>query len=679
MSRSLSLAAFTSLLSLATAMPAAAHEPGSDVILVYGRQISQIGTATAASEGVVGYADFEDRPLARVGELVEVIPGAVATQHSGEGKGNQYFLRGFNLDHGTDFSASVDGVPVNLRTHGHGQGYLDLNFVIPELVERVDYRKGPYSALDGDFSLAGSARYSTRRTLAQNFADVSVGENGFLRGVLAVDTNLSDQTHLLFGLEGQVDDGPWVLDQDLEKINALLRVRHTVGQLELHATARAYDSEWTSTDQVPLRAVQSGRIDRFGFIDDDLGGETSRYELSGGGTYVHNDLSVTDMQAYLVAYELSLFSNFTYFAEDPINGDEFEQLDQRTYYGAHITHERNVGDRLHLNIGAEARRDDIGDIGLFNTAARQRLNTVRRDEVQETSLGAWIDAEYELTDRLRALAGLRADYFHVDVDALSDPRNSGTADDQQLSPSFGLAWRATDVLEFYANAGRSFHSNDARGATIAFDPVSGDPVETVPILVKGDGAEVGARVDLGEFNASLAVFHLEIDSELVFVGDAGTTEPNDASSRTGIEASAFWRPTDWLVADLAATYTDAQFDGVGPDDSIPNAVDTVIGGGLTAFFGDSTLSARLRHFGDAPLIEDGSVQSEPTTIINASAAHDFGPVTLGVEVYNLFDARDADITYFFESRLPGEATAVEDIHFHPVQPRQVRAKLRYRF
>lgn len=659
---------------------ASAHEPGgSNEIIVYGRQIAQIGNATAASEGTVGFADFENRPLSRVGELVEVIPGAVATQHSGEGKGNQYFLRGFNLDHGTDFSASVDGVPVNLRTHGHGQGYLDLNFVIPELIERVDYRKGPYSARDGDFSAAGSARYSTRQRLDSNFVELAIGENNYYRGVLALDYDISPDTHILFGLEGQLDDGPWVLDQDLQKINAQAQLRHEAGQWDFTIDARAYDNEWTSTDQVPQRAIASGQIDRFGFIDDDLGGDTSRYSLSGSARYIHDDFSVTQMQAYLVDYQLSLFSNFTYFLEDPVNGDEFEQRDDRTYYGASLTHERNIGSRLHLNGGLDLRRDDISDIGLFNTVARNRINTVRRDRVTETSVSAWGDVEYDLTDRVRATVGVRADYFHGDVEAISDPRNGGSKDDFLVSPKVALAWRATDTLELYANAGRGFHSNDVRGATIQFDPASGAAVDTVPILVAGDGAEVGARLDLGDFNATVSVFTLDLDSELVFVGDAGTTEPNDASTRTRVEATMFWRPTDWLVADLAAAYTDSSFKDVGPDDQIPNSVGTVFGGGLTGLFGNSAVSLRLRHFGDSPLIEDGSVKSDPTTIVNVGASHDIGPITIGLDLLNAFDARDADITYFFESRLAGEASGVEDVHFHPVQPRQVRARLRYRF
>ena len=203
---------------------------------------------------------------------------------------------------------------------------------------------------------------------------------------------------------------------------------------------------------------------------------------------------------------------------------------------------------------------DISDIGLFKTAARQRVSTVRRDSVEEFSLSGWAEAEYALTDQVRATFGLRGDYFEADVTAISNPANGGSADDTLLSPSLALAWEAADGLEFYANYGQGFHSNDVRGATISVDPVSGDPVEQVPILVRAEGAELGARLERGPWRASVAVFTLDLESELVFVGDAGTTEANDGSSRTGVEASLFWQPTDWLVADLSAAYTNAEFD-----------------------------------------------------------------------------------------------------------------------
>ena len=652
---------------------------GADVIEVHGRAFTQIGEADAASEGTVGYADFKDRPFSRVGELVEVIPGAVATQHSGEGKANQYFLRGFNLDHGTDFSASVDGVPASLRTHGHGQGYLDLNFVIPEIVERVDYRKGPYRASTGDFSAAGSARYKTYDSLDHNMVGVSVGENGYLRGVGAVSTEIARDTFVLFAVEGQGYEGPWDLDQDLEKLNVYAKLAKKTGNWMLKLAASAYDSSWDSTDQIPERAVDSGLIDRFGYIDDDLGGETSRYSLSGEARYKHDDGAITTFTAYAVDYELELWSNFTYFLDDPVNGDEFEQLDDRTYYGGSVLHAREINDRLSLRVGAETRYDDIGDIGLFHTAGRERLSTVRRDSVEELSLSVWGEAEYALTDRLRAIVGLRGDYYDADVMAISEPLNGGSADDSIWSPSAALAWRATDNLEFYANYGQGFHSNDVRGATIMIDPASGDPVSQVPILVRAEGGEIGARFERGDFNASLAAFVLDLDSELVFVGDAGTTEPNDASTRTGVELSLFWQPTDWLVADLAAAYTDAEFDISGSETDIPGAVESVIGGGLKARFEPWVFSARLRHFGEAPLIEDGSVTSDPTTLVNLGASYDWNHVTFGLDLLNAFDADDADISYFYESQLAGEAGPVEDLHFHPVEPRQVRFSVQYRF
>lgn len=675
----LAIAATSTLLSFAFPAWGEEQEDRLDTVIVHGRGLDLIGEAGAASEGVVGYADFQDRPLSRVGELVEVIPGAVATQHSGEGKANQYFLRGFNLDHGTDFSASVDGVPVNLRTHGHGQGYLDLNFVIPEIVERVDYWKGPYRAIHGDFSAAGSARYKTYDTLDHAFAEVSAGEHNYLRAVAAGSFETGLNTHLLLAGETQTYDGPWDLEQDLEKLNGFAKLTHEAGPWRLMMSGSIYDSSWTATDQIPLRAVQSGLIGRFGAIDPDLGGKTHRYGLTAGAHYDHADGARTDVTAYVADYELSLFSDFTYFLEDPVNGDEFEQHDERIYYGASAEHERILSDRVKLRLGTEFRQDDISDVGLFRTVARQRLSTVREDSVTETSLAAWGEAEVALTDRLRATIGLRGDYYEADVDAQSLPANGGSADDSIISPSLALAWRPVDGLELYANYGQGFHSNDVRGATITIDPASGDPADRVPILVRAEGAEVGARIERGALKASIAVFTLDLDSELVFVGDAGTTEANDASSRTGVETSLFWQPVDWLVADLSAAWTDAEFDIPGNATEIPGAVKNVIGGGFVARFDPWTFSGRLRHFGGAPLIEDGSLEAGDTTIMNFAATIDWQQLTLGLELLNAFDSKDADITYFYESQLAGEAASVEDIHFHPVEPRQVRFSLRYRF
>lgn len=648
-------------------------------IIVHGRSLDLIGDAKAASEGIVGYADFEDRPLSRVGELVEVIPGVVATQHSGEGKANQYFLRGFNLDHGTDFSASLDGVPINLRTHGHGQGYLDINFIIPEIIERVDFRKGPYRASTGDFSSAGSAGYSTYDTLENNFIELSLGEFDYLRFVGAGSLNVSEHSTLLLAVEANSFDGPWVLDQDLEKFNGFAKLTHDKGPWHFETSVSIYDSQWTATDQVPLRAIETGLIDRFGFIDPDLGGETLRFGLNTQGTYRHEDGAETTFHGYAGQYDFNLFSNFTYFLDDSVNGDEFEQVDKRRFYGGGITHERYLADHLNVHLGMETRIDDISDVGLFKTVSRERISTVRQDKVRELSLNLWGEAEYELTENLRVNAGLRADYFDAKVTALSESQNSGSANDSLLSPSAGLAWRLTDGVEFYANYGRGFHSNDVRGTTISIDPLSGLSVEPVSLLVSSEGAELGARLEHGPFHATLAFFSLYLDSELVFVGDAGTTEANDGSKRKGVEASVFWKPNDWLTADVSAAYTDAEFDIQGSSTEIPGAVKVVFGSGITARLKPWTLSGRLRHFGGASLIGDGSVKSDPTTLVNLAGSYDWKNMTLSLEVLNAFNSKDADITYFFDSQLSGEVAPIEDLHLHPVQPRQIRFNARYNF
>lgn len=645
-------------------------------IIVYGRQLERIGIARSASEGVVGYLDFEATPLSRVGELVENVPGMIATQHSGTGKANQYYLRGFNLDHGTDFAGLVDGVPVNMRSHGHGQGYLDLNFLIPELVERIEYRKGPYFADIGDFGLAGSAAFKTYDRLTRPFVELTIGAFGFYRA-LAAGSAEAGGGDLLLALDGTLSNGPWLLDEDLEKLNGLAKYTRRTAGGGWNLGASLYHASWTSTDQVPLRAVESDLIDRFGFIDPHLGGRTTRlsgnFSLASGGTSV---------SAYAIHYDFRLTSNFTYFLEDPIDGDEIEQRDRRTVLGGAAAHrfDASLGAvPTAIRIGGDLRYDRIGRVGLYRSIGGRRSATVREDAIDEYSFGLFAEGELALAPRLRAIVGLRGDVYRYDVDA-GLAANSGDGSDALLQPKASLAWRAAEPVELYASYGEGFHSNDARGAAIAVDSVSGDPAAPVPLLVRGRGAELGARVEYSRFNASLALFHLRLGSELVFVGDAGGTEPSDASRRYGVEANLFWRPLGWLALNASAALTHARFRG-GAEDRIPNAVSEVFAGGVTVDAG-SGLSAtmRLRHFGPAPLIEDGSVRSDGTTLVNLGAYYRLGRVRAGLDIFNLLDARDADISYFYASRLPGEpAGGVEDIHFHPVEPRQLRASLRYSF
>lgn len=672
------------LLSLALPHIARAAEdappPAGDDIVVYGRALPQIGTAISGSQGVVGYQDFENKPLNRVGELVENVPGVIATQHSGTGKANQYFVRGFNLDHGTDFAGFVDGVPVNTRTHGHGQGYLDLNFLIPELVERIDYRKGPYFADVGDFSAAGTVQFTTASRLPRPIAEATVGMYGYYRALAAGSAGVGDGD-LLVAIDGIRSNGPWDLNEDLREVNGLAKLSQGTKDHGWSLGFTGYHATWNATDQVPERAIASGLISRWGNIDPALGGRTTRLGLTANAT-----LGGTRLNAYALYYDFRLTSNFTYFLNDLVNGDEFQQADRRGVFGGSVRHGFAPvllgGVPVTFAVGGDARWDHIGTIGLYTSIAGARSGTVRQDKVDEYSGALYAEGAAALTGRLRLTLGLRGDVYGYDVDARTLPVNSGKGSDALLSPKVALAWRAADHLEFYANYGESFHSNDVRGASIRVDPATGDPAERVQVLVKARGAELGVRVETPRFTASLVGFWLSLGSELVFVGDGGTTEPNDATRRYGVEGSLFWRPTGWLTLDASAAATHARFQAVAPGATfIPNAVSNVISAGAAVDFGRGlSASLRLRHFGAAPLIEDDSVRSNPTTLVNLGAYYTRGRIKLGLDVLNLFDVKDADITYFYASRLQGEpADGVEDRHIHPVEPRQVRASIRFAF
>ena len=656
-------------------------QSSSDVIeevVVWGRSLQLLGSADSSSQGVVGYADFSTRPLARVGELVEVVPGMIATQHSGPGKANQYFLRGFNLDHGSDFSTFFDGMPVNFRTHAHAQGYMDLNFIIPEVIERIDFKKGPYFANTGDFSLAGTSSMKTYDSLERGFVEVTAGLGDESR-IVAADSVNTELGSLLYALEHQQTNGMFVLDQDVRKYNGLFKYTGEIAGIPSQLTLTAYDSEWISTNQVPQRALTSGQIDRFGFIDPDLGGQSHRYSLSG-----RFELGEWDLTAYASAYYMSLINNPTYSLNDPINGDEFEQEDERVLFGGSLVRQSRfeiMGLKAAGLFGAEVRVDDVQELNLFNTRSRLRYGSVREDSARELSLSTYAESEFALSENLRLTIGLRADYIRFDVEALR-AENSGTESDALLQPKFGLAYRLSDSLELYANYGHGFHSNDVRAAVNRIDPVTGEDTEAQDILVEGRGGEIGFRYDnLKGFNISLTAFELATDSELVFVGDAGTTEPSDPTRRSGVELNAFYSISERLVIDLSAARARGHFRGL-PDgaNSITDAHENVAAAGLT-YVGTQgvTASLRVRYFGDAALTEDESVMKENSTLINAGVSYSAGAWEMGIDVLNLLDAEDDDIAYFFESRLPGEVEAMEDIHFHPSNPRVIRAMLRYSF
>jgi hypothetical protein len=652
-----------------------------DEIVVRGRWDDPFGYSISASQGVVGADELHSRPRLRTGEILEVVPGLIVTQHSGTGKSNQMFLRGFNLDHGTDFATWVDGMPVNMPTHGHGQGYTDVNFLIPELVERLEYRKGAYYAEVADFSSAGAAYLSTYRKLDEGMIKAGFGEDGYLSALVAESLDTASGA-LTFGVQVHGYDGPWVdIDEDVERNNVLLRYS---GEGRSDGTwdvaLMGYGARWNSPDQIPRRAVQTGLISALGSIDTTLRGETARYSLSGGWNAPLCD-GRARLNAYTIDYSLSLLSNFTYFLADPVNGDQFEQLDERRITGGDYSYTLGDADLQHT-FGVMLRYDDIGDIALFRTAEQQRIATVRRDSVDEIAVGLYYSNEKRWTNRIRTTLGLRLDHF--DFDVTSDlVANSGSASDSLIAPKVNLIFAATDNAELYVSAGKGFHSNDARGTTITIDPITGEPAERVTPLVDAHELEVGLRGFVKQkLNVSAALWYLALDSELLFIGDAGNTEASRPSKRYGIELPLYYRPNDRLTLDLELALTRSAFtqsDAAG--DEIPGSIDRVLAAGVTyqtpdGFYG----SARLRHFGPRPLIEDGSIKSDPSTVINASIGYRRERYDVRVDLLNVFDSDDDDITYLYASRLPGEPIdGIEDQHFHPIEPRTLRAYLSWAF
>ena len=679
------IAAIATLMCMPVNVPAHEEESPADLdeITVYGRSRNLIGEATSAAEGRVGQAEIEVRPLLRPGELLELVPGMIITQHSGTGKSNQMFLRGFNLDHGTDFATWVDGMPVNLRSHAHGQGYTDINFIIPEMVQELEYRKGPYYAEVGDFSSAGAAHFNTYKRLDQTTIQGTAGEDDYLRGLLIGSTDVGAGA-LTFAGEVTGYDGPWKdIEEDLEKYNGLLRYSVSGESRRWDVALMGYDADWSSADQIPERAVREGRVRRLGSLDTDVGGNTHRYSLS---TQFVQDWgnSQTRVNLYAIDYELELYSNFTYFLDDPVNGDQFEQSEERRIYGGLVEQHYDAslfGQNVAHKLGLEFRYDDIDDVGLYQTVARKRIDTVREDDIEETSAALYYAADVLWSERLRTIFGLRYDYYDFDVDG-DDPRNSGSDNDDIVSPKFSGIYTASDSVELYLNAGQGFHSNDARGTTIRFDPRSGEPIDPVDPLVESEGAEIGLRWVPGRIlNSALSLWYLELDSELVFVGDAGTTEPSTKSERWGFEIANFIRPTDWLTLDVDYAWTDAELKDNPDGDEVPGSIEKVLSAGASVDFPSGWgCTLRARYFGERPLIEDGSVDSDDFLTLNAQVRYDRGPWRATLDVLNLLDGNEDDIAYFYASRLEGEpAEGVEDIHFHPVEPRTVRFNLSYRF
>ncbi len=710
----------------------------SSAITVKGREDDLVGVAESATQGTVGAKEIEDRPILRSGEVLETIPGVIITQHAGGGKANQYFLRGFNLDHGTDIAISLDGMPLNLPSHAHGEGYSDMNIVIPELVQRTDFQKGPYYADVGNYGSAGSANLVFFKTLPENFFQVEGGMYGYERAVFGV-SGKAGSGNLLFGGEFYHDDGPWTNPDNYYKYNGLLTYGHGDDAIGFSITARAYRGSWSSSDQIPATAVPL--VGFFGALNPTDGGNSDRYSLQ-AEWHRQNQNSRTQIMAYGFYYYLNLFSDFTYYLNDPVKGDQFEQQDKRFVAGVSLRHTifgEWLGRKMENSFGLQVRNDWVHN-GLYRTQNRARTDkndltacddapidacdanpnltavlpaVTDANRFTDTMIGFYVENKISWSDRFRTVLALRGDDAIYNVTSLTPSytaaelpgapvvnfaaANSGTATKFLPQPKASLIFGPWSKTELYVQGGFSFHSNDARGATQREEPISPDnpfPTATsrVPALIPTKGAEAGVRTTASpHLQSTLSLWYLHSASELLQDGDTGGTVASlSPSNRYGIEWANYYTPLEHWAFDFDLADSRAYFTAIDPDDAAPNgpggkrvpeAVGVVVSAGATMHdYKRFSASLRLRAFGPRDLTSDGIYRSKATVLLNAEVRYRItGRWSFFAEALNLLNRRDHDIDYAYTSRItPTGDPAFTDV-FHPVEPFQLRFGLRRNF
>jgi len=654
----------------ADASDAATTPPKLEEVVVFGRGEELIGRAEAASEGAVGGADLSVRPLLRVAELLEVVPGLIAAQHSGSGKANQYFLRGFNLDHGTDFTTYIDDVPMNLRTHGHGQGYLDLNGLIPEVVDRIDYRKGTYRADVGDFAIAGAALMSTVGKV-DPFVAVEGGQYGWRRIAGGDSIHLGTGELFLVG-QWKTYDGPWQLPEDLQHYSGWGKYLLPTEWGKFEVSVSAYHAAWQPTEQLPERVIGTALCkDEFCALDPTAVGLTNRVVAAAR-------LLADDWHASLYAqrYSWHMLSNPTY-------DDQINQFDRRWVFGGRYERAFKLGSKLKLTGGTEFRYDDIGSVGVEHTDGGVFVAPQGHHAVKEGSAAVYSEATWSPLATLRLMAGLRANYYTFDVHAIDIgiPQAEGSKSDTAISPKLGVAYTLNNHVELYGNWGKGFHSNDSRGVVDPATPVNG--------LSLGDGYEVGARFEFGAFKFTTTYWWLNVDSELRFVGDTNSVEPGPATDRRGYELVAFWRPIPWVAIDAVWTGSRARHAGEPDAKYVENAVENAGELGISAVSGAWEASARLRYLGKYPIVEDNALietgivpRADPETMVNIRGAWKPGHFTVYAEVLNLLDAHGKDIVYYYAAYASGVdpvGTQTEGRLSRAEEPRTLRFGVKYQF
>lgn len=626
---------------------------------------------------IVSAIDVEINPVQSSQEILRKVPGLFIGQHAGGGKAEQIFLRGFDIDHGTDIAISVDGMPVNMVSHAHGQGYADLHFVIPETIDKIDFGKGPYFAEQGNFNTAGYVQFKTKDRLDASQVGLQVGRFNSYRALGMF--NLIDTTNrqAYFAAEYISTDGPFESSQNFYRNNFMGKYSAQYDDgLRFSLMASHFSSEWDASGQVPQRAIDDGTITQFGAIDDTEGGNTSRTNLSLELSKVIDDNTFLKSNFYYSLYDFELFSNFTFFLEDPVNGDQIRQFEDRQLFGFESSWNKvaYLGAASALfRVGTGLRADRVKDNQLARTKNRREvLEYLQLGDVDEKNFYVFADAEIDAGDFVFR-PGLRYDYLTFNyVDRLDTLYNNQSQGKGLFAPKFSVLYNADNNMQFFFKTGIGFHSNDTR---VVLEQ------DNRAILPAAYGADIGSVFKPGKrMFANVALWYLQLEQEFVYVGDAGIVEPSGRTRRYGIDLGLRYQVKNWLFANLDANYAYGRsLDEAEGEDRIPLAPVYTAAGGLNAIAGQFKGGLQFRYLADRAANESNSIIAEGYTIVDLNASYDFKPFTIGFDIENLLDVDWKETQFATESRLRNELTGVEEIHFTPGAPFFLRGTLRYLF
>ncbi|MDC7997052.1 TonB-dependent receptor [Gilvibacter sediminis] len=623
--------------------------------------------------------DLKLNPEQSSQKLLQRVPGLFIGQHAGGGKAEQIFLRGFDIDHGTDINLSVDGLPVNMVSHAHGQGYSDLHFVIPETLSNIDFGKGPYEAHRGDFTTAGYVAFNTKDRIDRSSISVSYGDFASFRTVGLFKLLDEDKTQAYAAGSFNAFDGPFISPQNFNRVNLFTKFNTRISNEEkLEITASHFSSKWTASGQIPWRAVRSGQIDRFGAIDDTEGGNTSRSNLVFNHFKRLNNGGKLNSTLYYSRYDFELFSNFTFFLENPVDGDQIRQFEDRELMGFQTTldHKFNFGQQVvKYQIGAGLRYDNVDDLELSRTKNRKEtLEQLAFGDVDQTHGFLFASANITL-GKWRFNPGLRLDGFQFDyTDRLSPTFSNQTATTLRLSPKFNLFYQPKSELQFYLKNGLGFHSNDSR--------VSVTPGAVDSTLPKAFGTDLGLNFKPSEkLFVNFALWHLYLEQEFVYVGDEAVVEPSGETRRLGFDLGLRYQPTPWLYLQQDLNYAYARsLEAPSGEDRIPLAPSwTATGSATVDLTNGFSGGLRYRFIDDRPANEDNSIVAAGYFITDANIAYSVGNWRFGISVENIFDTEWEETQFATNSRLQNEAVPVEEIHFTPGTPRFIRGQITYSF